>query len=352
MKLLAKNKNEIKIKTENLDDLWYLSQVIDKGDLVKGRTLRKIKIGEEDQRKQRVIKKPVFIKIQAEKSEFSKTSNILRVSGIIQEGPEDISKGEHHTFNVEENTVITIYKENWLKYQLDRIKDACSTKLSKILICCFDREEAYFALMKRNGYELLSSIKGDVQNKVEEKKIAKSFYSEIINQLENYSKKYSITTIILASPAFWKEDLMKELHDEELKKKVIQASCSAVGKTAINEILKRDEIKRVLHDDRTTREINLVEELLAEIKKNGQAVYGIIETENAAHAGAVRDLLVTDSLIQKSRQENIYGRIEHIMKASESSKGSITIISSEHDGGKELNGLGGIAAILRYKLSY
>ena len=33
----------VKIKIENLDDLWYLSTIVDKGDLVKGETFRKIK---------------------------------------------------------------------------------------------------------------------------------------------------------------------------------------------------------------------------------------------------------------------------------------------------------------------
>jgi protein pelota len=38
------------------------------------------------------------------------------------------------------------------------------------------------------------------------------------------------------------------------------------------------------------------------------------------------------------------------MKLTEQNKGSINIISSEHDGGKRLNGLGGIGAVLRYKV--
>ena len=352
MKLLSKNKDGIKVKVENLDDLWYLSQIIDQGDLVKGKTVRKIKIGEESQRKLKVVKKAFFIEVKVEKVEFSKTSSVLRIGGIITQAPEEISRGEHHTFNLEENTIITVVKEKWLKYQIDRIKDACSTKVSKILICCFDREEAYFALMKKQGYSLLSSISGEVQKKAEEQRVTKNFYSEIISQLKTYSDKYKVTTIILASPAFWKEELMKELKDEDLRKKVIQATCSAVGKTAINEVLKRDEIKRVLHDDRITKEINLVEELLLEIKNNGQAVYGLKETENAVNAGAVRDLLVTDSLIKKSRQEDNYERIENVMKITESTRGDVNIISSEHAGGKELDGLGGVAAVLRYKLNY
>ena len=46
------------------------------------------------------------------------------------------------------------------------------------------------------------------------------------------------------------------------------ATCSSVDKTGINEVLKRPEIKEALKQDRITKEISLVEELLAEISKN------------------------------------------------------------------------------------
>ena len=44
-------KGEIKLKVENPDDLWYLSTLIEPKDLVKGRTIRKIKPGEKEERK-------------------------------------------------------------------------------------------------------------------------------------------------------------------------------------------------------------------------------------------------------------------------------------------------------------
>lgn len=345
-------KGELKIKIENLDDLWYLSTIIDPKDLVKGKTIRKIKLGKEEQRKLKIIKKPVFLKIEVEKIEFSKTSDILRISGIIKEGPEDIKLGSYHTFNIEENSIITIIKEKWLKYQLGKINEACSEKISKILIVVHDREEAYFALLKKYGYDLLSNIKGEVQKKAEIETIKGNFYLEIINQIKIYDEKYKLNQIIIASPAFWKEDLMKELKEEELKKKIILATCSSVGRNGINEVLKRQETIQALKQERISIEINLVEKLLEEIAKNNLAVYGLKETENAAYAGAIKELLITDKLIKKSRDENEYEKIDVILKTVEQTKGSILIISSEHEGGKKLNGLGGIGAILRYKLNY
>lgn len=345
-------KGEIKLKVENLDDLWYLSTIIEPKDIIKGKTIRKIKLGEQEQRNIKIIKKPVFLKIEAEKIEFSKTSDILRVSGKIKEAPEDIKLDSYHTFNLRENSIITIIKEKWLKFQLDKLKEACSEKISKIVVVIHDREEAHFALMKKYGYEMLSSIKGNVQKKADLEHTKGNFYLEIIKQLMAYDKKYNLNQIIIASPAFWKEDLMKELNDEDLKPKIILAACSSVGKNGIDEVLKRPETIQALKQERISKEMGEVEKLLEEISKNNLATYGLKETENAAFAGAINELLITDTLIIKSRDQNNYEKIEAILKTTEQAKGTVLIISSEHEGGKKLNGLGGIGAILRYKMNY
>ncbi|MBW3003287.1 mRNA surveillance protein Pelota, partial [Candidatus Woesearchaeota archaeon] len=46
-----------------------------------------------------------------------------------------------------------------------------------------------------------------------------------------------------------------------------------------------------------------------------------------------------------------YGKLEILLKTVESVNGSVHIISTDHDAGKKLHGLGGIAAILRYKIA-
>jgi len=352
MKQIALNIRQgiAKLKIETQDDLWYLSHIIDPGDFVKGKTVRKIRKGTEEKAKH--AKKAVFLKVEVGKVEFSKISNVLRVGGKIAEGPEDVARGAWHSFNIEPGTIISIEKKKWLSYQLGKLKEACKAKLPKILICVFDREEAYFALMKKYGYELLSHMKGKVQKKAVEEKIKASFYSDVIRQIEEYDQRYKSERIILASPAFWKEELMKDLRNEELKKKILLATCSSVGKNGIDEVIKRPETAEALKEERAANEINLVEKVLAEISKQGLAAYGMNETEQAAIAGAVETLLVTDRLIQEMREQGRYEKLDAVMRAVDSAKGSITIISSEHEGGKKLDGLGGIAAILRYRINY
>ena len=64
MKLIHKNikKGDIKVKIENLEDLWYLSNIIDGGDVIKGKTARKISYGGKEG-KSRVEKKIIFLSI-------------------------------------------------------------------------------------------------------------------------------------------------------------------------------------------------------------------------------------------------------------------------------------------------
>ena len=47
-----------------------------------------------------------------------------------------------------------------------------------------------------------------------------------------------------------------------------------------------------------------------------------------------------------------YNDLENLMKFVEQSKGEVHIISSDNEAGKKLDGLTGVAAILRFKLEY
>ncbi|MBW2986177.1 mRNA surveillance protein pelota [Candidatus Woesearchaeota archaeon] len=351
MKIISSHfkKGDAKIKIESLDDLWYLSQIIDAGDIVKGKTLRKIKVGSAEKE---AVRKSVFIVLKVEKVEFSKTTNRLRVLGTIIEGPEDVQKGSYHTFNIEEDTIITLVKEQWPAYQIKQLKDAAQASDIKILICVFDREDAFFALMKRAGHEVLTHIKGDVAKKAVDEPVKATFYSQIIKQLEEYDKRFKLDKIILASPAFWKEELFKVLKNDDLKKKIVPASCSSADESAITEVLKREEVQKALKEERVSEELSLVEQVLSEISKQGLAAYGLDEVEQAVNSGAVKDLLVTDALIMKLREEEKFARLDDIMKSADKNRAGIHIISVEHAGGKKLEGLGGIAALLRFKLSY
>ena len=236
MDIISKDfrKGFAKIRVNDPDDLWYLSHLIDIGDLVKGKTTRKVRIGDSENAK--VTKKTLTLKIEAETIEL--TENSVRVNGKIKEGPEDIPKDSYHAISLQEGSEFTLEKPQWLEYQKKRLKEA-SEKKYNYLICLFDREEALFALTKKFGYEILVKIKGEVPKKSKEVEVKKDFQQEIIKALDVYNGRYDPESIILSSPAFYKEDLLKKIKIPELKKKIVLAVCSDISERSFDEVICR-----------------------------------------------------------------------------------------------------------------
>ncbi len=346
MKILKNDQknNLLEVLPEHADDLWALSQVIDPGDEVSGKTVRKIKL--EGERKSDIIKKTVFLKISVEQTEL--VSGELRVLGKILEGPEDVARGSYHTLTIEPGHSVTIVK-HWLSYQLQRIKEATEAKPPSILICAFDREEAVIARMTNAGHEILAKLKGEVANKRVETK-TKNFFAELITHLQQYVLRFNVERVILASPAFWKDELLKELKDHSLRKKTILATVSSADEQGIIEALKRPETQEALRQERSAKELKLVEEVLTGIAKGSAVAYGLAEVTAAANSGAIATLLVSDGLITRTRADGTFSAVETILRTVDNASGTVVIVSSSHDGGKKLDGLGGIAAILRYRL--
>ncbi len=348
MKIVHKSlkKGLIKLEIQNADDLWFLSQVIQQGDIVSGKTTRKIKQSEENQRSSRVFTITAFVKISVEKVEFAEGR--LRVSGKVTEAPEQIPRGSYHSFNIEPGTVISIEKE-WHSYHLARIGQAVKQSSQKLLIVLFDRSHAVFAELTSYGYKLLAELKGNVKKKAFDENISSCFYSQIAAKIKEYDYAANYAKIIIASNSFWKEYLIGKL-DSSIKQKAIFSSCNSIGVSGINEVLKRPELTSALKDAAAAKDAKLIDSILSEIKKQGLVAYGIDEVEKAAEAGAIKELVVADSFLHDNSKEHTE-RLFSILKSAELQKAKLHFASASTDAGKQLIGLGGVAAILRYSIA-
>ncbi|MBS3124048.1 mRNA surveillance protein pelota [Candidatus Woesearchaeota archaeon] len=349
-------KGFVKIKITDPEDLWYLSQIIEPGDLLTAKTTRKVKIGDGEDAK--VDKKTLTLIIKAEELTLDLESKVLRINGKVQEAQEFVPAGSYHALSFEPDSEFKLEKKEWFSYQKQKLEEAAQSK-HLYLICLLDREESLFALTKKSGYNILLTLKGEVEKKArfsdakaqnKSSSQGKDFYQEIISQLGEYNSRYLPERIILASPAFYKEDLAKKITDPDLKKKIALATCSDITETALNEVMKSPELKSALQDSRLREEKILMDDLLREINKNELAVYGWKETLNAGAAGAINKLFLSDKFIHQRRKEEKYDEVEALMKTVDSCQGQIHLFSSEQESGKNLDGLGGIAAILKYKV--
>jgi protein pelota len=274
----------------------------------------------------------------------------LRLTGVITRGPEDlIPLGSHHTLEVKLNTSLTIKKSKWPNWALKRLDQAidASKKLSAIIVVIED-DTATLGLMRQFGIEYYGPVKGNISgkrilDKNRNKNIIK-FYESIVESINKFD---SIQNIIVAGPGFYKNDFydyLKDKHNDLAKKSIIENTGTG-GRVGIHEVLKKGTVEKLTVENRVASEMVAVNELLEEIGRNSSKVaYGLKETTEAINLGAVEKLLVLDKMVATNNLSQQMDMVENM-------KGNVMVISCEHDGGKQLESLGGIAAILRYALS-
>ena len=73
---------------------------------------------------------------------------------------------------------------------------------------------------------------------------------------------------------------------------------------------------------------------------------GIREVREAVNNSQAAHVLVTDELLRTSEE------VQAIVQAAKSYQSEPHIISTSHEGGEKLRSMGGIGAVLRFKLSY
>lgn len=322
-----------KITPENMEDVYLLSSIITPYSLLTARTIRsrEIRRGEE---KVKGKKESLILTISVEKVEFQEDKG-LRAGGKILRGPEDLEHG-FHSIEIAPNDFITVEKQ-WRSWEIDKIKKA-EKKAEKVLVCILDETEADIWLVQERAKHLVHFTcslgkKSGLSTKPQ-------YYSALFEYLKS---KEEIKYFIVAGPAFAKEELSDFVRQKyrNLAEKISIHSLSQTGEAGLQELLKDGVLEKLLKQSRISEETEAVEKLLSEIGKDGLAVYGLKETQKALEVGAIETLLVSDKKVRE---------IEDLLEQAEKQKAKILIVSSEHQSGEKLLGLGGVAGLLRYRV--
>ncbi len=333
---LRKGEGEIKLIPETIEDLWHLKYIIEPGDIVFSLTKRVT----ESSDKLRSDKETVIIRmgIEVEKVEFHKFANRLRISGKIISG---IDQSGYHTINITEGKELSIIKK-WKDEQLKRIRDAVeSSNKPEVVIVTIEEGEAIIGMLKQWGIEEIGVIKGSYGKDRGDNR--REFFGEVYSTLKNLNFKY----LIIAGPGFAKNDLYNFIKEKDANIDAVIVDTSSIGTRGFIEVLKRGVIDRIVGEIKIARDAGFIDKLLEEISKDGKAVYGMDDVKKAFEYGAIETLLVTDEFLREQREK---WDIDSFLKDVENMNAEIVIMSSEFEPGKRLNALGGIAALLRFKI--
>ena len=347
MKVIYKDlkHKKLKIIPENLDDIWHLYNIIDEGDLVIALTYRSEEQKDDKIRSKKVEKKRMKLGVRVSEIKFHEFSDRLRIHGTIEEGPQDL--GSFHTLNIdtEKMEAITIIKEEWKDYELQRIDEAVKLRNQIIIIfVSLDEDDATIAVLRQSGIQLITEISSKRSGKMFESKDTNPEYFGEILSIVKYNKKPD-SALVIVGPGFTKDHFLKfgKEKDSQIFEKCIIHGTGQPGMNGINEAIKSGIIEQITKENRVVHETNLIEELFRQIKRDGLATYGIKEVKKALINGAVDRLLITDKLIRTKEGEDL-------LTLAKQNNSEFTIINTMHEAGKKIEGIGGLGALLRYKI--
>ena len=336
---------EIKLVAENLDDIWHLYNIVEEGDLVRAVTFRTDEQKDDKIRSKKSEKKRMKLGIRVSEIKFHEFSDRLRIHGTIEEGPQDLGSFHTHNITADKMDSLSIIKREWKHYQLQRIDEAVRQRSEPILtFVSLDEDTATVAVLRQSGVQWIADVDSKRSGKMYESKDTENdYFGEVLSIIR--TNKTPDSSLVVVGPGFAKEHFVKKGRERELDlfAKCIVHGTGTAGMNGVQETIRSGIIEQITKENRVVFETGLVEKLFEEIKKDGPVAYGEQEVRNALMNGAVERLLVTDTVVRTKKGEDL-------LRLAKQNNSEFTIINTMHEAGKKIDGMGGIGALLRFKI--
>lgn len=357
----------VTLVAEDKEDLFTLYNLIQKRDEVELKTMRNIKKSGKDGSKgskAKIEKKLLRLKIDVEEIDFTPQDEVMRLRGKTTEPVEDVPVGTYHTAEIDFKHPFTLYKDDWDEIAFELINKSCSIdEKAEVGAVVLQEGVAHICLITENMTVLRQKIERSIPRKkrgdssAHDKSLDK-FYELVSNTLVRDLNISKLKAIILASPGFTANGLFDKifqiatLNNDKLllqaRSKFIVAHSSTGFLQGLDEVLKTEEIQKQLSTTKFAKDVLLLDEFFKTLNADdGKAWYGPKECEKAINMGAVKNLLLTDSLFRSDdiAERKKYIELSEIVK---NTGGEVTIFSSLHESGIQLDQVTGIAVILNY----
>jgi protein pelota len=334
---LKDNAGEIRLLPESIDDLWHLQHLVEPGDLVFATTFRSVESATDKIRPEKVEKRPVRLGVRAEKVEFSEHGVRLRITGMIESG---VDIGAYHTINVETGYEISVIRQ-WRPVDLERISRAVKSSVFGVIhILTIEEGEAELFRLRQYGPESTVTITAG-SGKGGETDTRAGFFEAVLKIIAEISGP-----LVIAGPGFVKDDFVRYARNKNSApaERAIVVETRRIGKGAVQDVIGTGTLEKLIGDIQLSREVKLMDEVLLRISRDGAVAYGKQQVASAIEYGAVDEVLLADTQLRNKE-------IMQLVESAERMQATIVVLSTEFEPGERLEALGGIAALLRYKLA-
>jgi protein pelota len=327
---------EIRLFPESIDDLWHLRHLIGPGDLVFATTFRSVDAATDKIRPEKVEKRPVRLGVRVERVEFSEHGVRLRLFGIIEHG---MDVGAHHTISVETGFEISVIRQ-WRPVDLERVERAVKASVYGVIhILTIEEGEAELFRLRQYGPESVITVTAG-SGKGAETESRTAFFEMLLSHIRNIAGP-----LIIAGPGFIKDDFVKYAKSRSCPgiDRAVVVETRRIGRGAVQEVVGRGALEKLMDDLQLSREVKVMDEVLLRISQEGAVAYGMKEVREAIGYGAAEQVLIADPLLRDAP-------VMRLIEDAEAMRATIVVLSSAFEPGERLIALGGIAALLRYKL--
>jgi protein pelota len=361
---------------------WHAYNLIQENDRIRAKAVRRVSKTSDagSVSSQRIA---LDLTIAVTSTDFDIGSGQLHVSGRVAVENEHVKLGQHHTLDLELNRKFTLEKaDGWDSVALEMLKEATDTeRRAELWAVVLSEGTANICMMTEHQTILRQKIEVAVPRKRKggvdghSKGMDRFFATTLSTLLRQMDLAASSTAqqqqqdktlpLLLASPGFTATAFLAYMRTEATRTNnkpllallpaVVVAHSSTPHIHSLTEILSSPAITTKLSDSKYARETALMDKFLSLMRHDdGRAWYGPREVERAVDKGAVGRgggvLLISNSLFRAQDVAQRRRWVGLVDRVREVEGGEVRVLSSLHESGKRLEGLGSVAAILTYPL--
>ncbi len=337
---------------ETIEDIVFLRSYIRSGDLVSAKTVRTIKIEKAFSRHAEKERKTVLITVKTEKVSFDNSFDLIKIIGPIQAASdENITTGSTHTLEICPDTRFLLIKaEGQIDFKL--LQE--TTAYDQFILISVDSLVAGIGKIIGSRVEYVAEVQSNYQGKLYD--IKQESYSVFFKKiLEVISPIFDdLSKIIVSGPGNLKLNLKNYIENiagqrEKLKIFVLEGIDTS-GFDGIRMALNSEGFSNMMQDNFFSKARNHMNKIMSSLyRDDGLASALLEEIGRFSSMGASESLLISKDYLSRLEDEK---KLTSIFSDITRYKGRIYFLDNKTNVGIQLESLGGIAVLLRYKIKY
>ncbi|XP_050379515.1 protein PELOTA 1-like [Argentina anserina] len=314
----------VKILPEDTDDVWFVYDLISRGDVIIATTTRNVK-----EYSSRVR---LSLGISVTTVEYHK--DCLCVHGTTLTS-QYIKKGSFHTVYIEINKEFEIYREVWDKASVEKLllgsKNVAGADLAVVLLQPTGFTQVFLVGLRQ------TKLCAKVESRSNPHKYFENIFRAFVKHVDLSVVRLKVKSV------------------ENNKQRIVVFNTRNKGKDGsirLNEVLHDSIVMNLIKDTKAVMEIKAYKDFSDLLTTDLDRVcYGAKNVKMAHELKAIETLLITDDLYESVESATRYKSVEFVESVKKAG-GKAFVFSSKHVSGEELANLTGIAAILRFPLPY